>query len=190
MNNRKFARVAFAACVGMTLVGITPAPAQSVDALLDKLVEKGILSVKEAGDLRAESEKGSDKSFAAKTGMPDWVSALKFNGDFRGRYEGFFGENPAFVQRNRFRYRLRFGVTAELLDDLEVGFRLSSSERVGEFGGDPISGNTSFSDNGSKKFVFIDLAYAKWSPWHTAQWAGALTFGKMENPFVFPSTMM
>ena len=190
MNKNKLARAALAALVWITLTGITPAPAQSVDALLEKLVEKGILSAKEAGDLRAESDKGFTKAYAAKTGMPDWVSALKFNGDFRGRYEGFFGENPAFVQRNRFRYRLRFGVTAELLDDLEVGFRLSSSERVGEFGGDPISGNTSFSDNGSKKFVFIDLAYAKWSPWHTAPWAGAVTVGKMENPFASPSTMM
>ena len=190
MNNRKFARVAFAACVWITLNGITPAPAQSVDALLDKLVEKGILSAKEAGDLRTESDKGFAKAFTAKTGMPDWVSALKFTGDFRGRYEGFFGDNPAFVERNRFRYRLRFGVTADLLDDFEVGFRLTSSEAVGTFGGDPISGNASFTGNGSKKFVFIDLAYAKWSPLHTAQWAGAVTFGKMENPFVSPSTMM
>ena len=190
MKNRKLARGLFACCLGIILAATTPSLAQSVDSLLEKLVEKGILSQKEASDLRAENNRGIDKSFVTKTAMPDWVSALKFHGDFRGRYEGFFGENPAFVERNRFRYRMRFGVTADLLDDFEVGFRLTSSEHVGEFGGDPISGNASFADNGSKKFVFIDLAYAKWSPLHTEQWAGALTFGKMENPFVFPSTMI
>lgn len=165
-------------------------PAQSVDALLDKLVDKGILSVKEGQALREESDKDFTKAYATKSGMPEWVSALKFNGDVRGRFEGFYSENPAFVNRDRFRYRLRFGVTANLLDDMEVGFRLTSGEASGTFGGDPISGNTTFADNGAKKFVYLDLAYAKWSPIHTAQWAGAFTFGKMENPFVSPATMM
>lgn len=164
--------------------------AQSTDALIDKLVNKGILTVDEAKELREEADKDFNRAYSAKSGMPEWVSALKFNGDMRGRYEGFFGENPAFVDRNRFRYRLRFGVTANLLDDMEVGLRLTSSEPSGTFGGDPISGNTSFADNGSKKFVYFDLAYGRWSPIHNAHWAGSITFGKMENPFLFPSTMM
>ena len=88
-------------------------PAQSVDALLDKLVDKGILSVKEGQALREESDKDFTKAYATKSGMPEWVSALKFNGDVRGRFEGFYSENPAFVNRDRFRYRLRFGVTLE-----------------------------------------------------------------------------
>ena len=163
---------------------------QSTDALLDKLVEKGVLSVKEANDLREEADKNFTTAYSVKSGMPEWVSALKFNGDLRGRFEGFYGDNPAFVDRNRFRYRMRFGVTVNLLDDMEVGFRLTSSEASGTFGGDPISGNTSFGDNGSKKFVYIDLAYGKWSPLRTPEWTGAVTIGKMENPFVFPSTMM
>src|SRR6185295_20026173 len=81
--------------------------AQSVDALLDKLVDKGVLTVNEAKDLREETDKDFNRAYGAKSGMPEWVSALKFNGDMRGRYEGFFGENPAFVERNRFRYRFR-----------------------------------------------------------------------------------
>lgn len=164
--------------------------AQSVDALLDKLVDKGVLSVNEAKELREETDKDFTRAYSAKSGMSEWVSALKFNGDLRGRFEGFYGDNPAFVERNRFRYRMRFGVTANLFDDLELGLRLTSSEAQGTFGGDPISGNTSFSDNGSKKFVYFDLAYGKWSPIHTADWQGTFTIGKMENPFVFPSTMM
>ena len=164
------------------------AVAQSSDALLDKLVEKGILTVKEANELKEESDKGFTTAYQVKSGMPDWVSALKFNGDFRGRYEGFYADNPAFVDRNRFRYRLRFGATATLQDDFEIGLRLSSGDPVGGFSvnsGNPVSGNTTLQDNASRKFIYVDLAYAKWAPVHTPDWSGSVSFGKMENPFVF-----
>ncbi len=164
--------------------------AQSADALIDKLVQKGILTVKEAQELRDESDKGFSQAFAVKTGMPEWVNSLDFNGDFRGRFENFSSDNENFTDRNRWRYRMRFGVTAHLKDDFEVGLRLTSGEQVGNFGGDPISGNATFQDNGSKKFVYFDLAYAKWSPIHTPDWSGSFTFGKMENPFVTPSAMV
>jgi len=173
---------AMTAAFGMT------AHAQSADALIDKLVDKGILTVKEANDLREEADKNFTTAFATKTGMADWVKAMKFNGDLRARYDGVFGRDPSFVDRNRLRYRLRFGFTADMADNFEVALRLTSSEGSG--GGDPISGNTTFADNGSKKLVFLDLVYAKWSPIHTPDWTGVFTFGKMENPFVFPSTMM
>src|SRR6266478_2490673 len=78
--------------------------AQSSDALIDKLVEKGILTVKEANDLREETEKNFTQAYSVKSGMPECVSALKFNGDFRGRYEGHYSDNPAFVDRHRLRY--------------------------------------------------------------------------------------
>lgn len=159
-------------------------PAQSVDALLDKLVDKGVITADEAQQLREESDKGFSTAYAAKSGMPEWVSALKFNGDIRLRYENFTAENPDFVDRNRFRYRLRFGVTATLMDDFEAGFRLTSSDPVGTSGGDPISGNTTFQDNASKKFVYIDQAYAKWSPLKGPHLSGSVIGGKMENPFI------
>jgi len=159
--------------------------AQSVDSLLDKLVDKGILTVKEAQELRTESDKDFEKAYAAKTGMPEWVTSLKFNGDVRVRYENFTAENPAFVDQNRFRFRLRFGAVATLMDDFEAGFRLTSSQQQGNFGGDPISGNATMTDNASKKYIFIDQAYGKWSPLKGPHLSGSLTVGKMENPFVF-----
>lgn len=174
--------VAIAAVAGYVING----QAQSVDSLLDKLVDKGVLTVKEANELREESDKDFTKAYAAKSGMSDWVTALKFNGDVRGRYESFYFDNAAGVDRQRFRYRMRFGVTASLTDNFEAGFRLTSSEgATGGSGGDPISGNSTFQDNGSKKLVYIDLAYAKWMPLRTSEWQGGLTIGKMENPFVF-----
>jgi hypothetical protein len=170
------------------------AHAQSADALIDKLVQKGVLTVKEANELREEADKDFKTAYQVKSGMPDWVDSLKFSGDFRGRFEGFFGDglqqgsapgSPDFVDRYRWRYRLRFGAVATLKQDFEVGFRLTSSDAVGTTGGDPISGNTTFNNDASKKFIYIDQAYVKWAPLHTADWTGSVTFGKMENPFVF-----
>jgi hypothetical protein len=169
--------------------------AQSADALIDKLVQKGILSAKEANELRAESDKDFTQAYQVKTGMPDWVTSLRINGDFRGRYDGTYNPqvDPGYAagtpgtpidDRHRFRYRLRVGAIATIRDNFEVGFRLTSSEAQGTFGGDPISGNTSFADNGSKKFIYIDQAYARWNALNTPTLTGSLTIGKMENPFV------
>src|SRR5882762_11282054 len=83
--------------------------AQSADALIDKLVEKGILTVKEANDLREDTDKNFSQAYSVKSGMPEWVSALKFNGDFRGRFEQNNADNPAYFTRNRFRYRVQIG---------------------------------------------------------------------------------
>jgi hypothetical protein len=175
-----------AASVALATVGLVGnSQAQSADALIDKLVDKGILTVKEANDLREEADKGFNSAYSIKSGMPDWVNSLKFNGDLRGRYESITVEAPGVSDRNRFRYRLRFGAVAVIKDDFEVGFRLTSSDPAsGGTGGDPISGNTSFSSNGSKKLVYIDQAYGKWSPLHTGGWLGNVVIGKMDNPFV------
>ncbi|MEO6036185.1 MAG: putative porin, partial [Verrucomicrobiota bacterium] len=129
------------------------ASAQTSDALIDKLVEKGILSVKEANDLREEADKGFNQAYSVKSGMPEWVNSLKFNGDLRLRYDGIYNDDPSFLERHRYRYRLRFGATAMLTDHFEAGLRLMSGENAkgGFSSGDPISGNASLEDNASKK---------------------------------------
>jgi len=177
-----------AVTVASALYG-TSVHAQSADALLDKLVDKGILTVKEAEDLKQESDKDFTKAYSTKSGMPDWVTALKINGDMRARYDYFHSQNDAFVERSRFRYRLRLGVVATIKDNFEVGARLTSSDPAGSFGGDPISGNTTFQDNASKKFVYLDLAYGKWSFVKTKSMTESITVGKMENPFTFSDTL-
>ena len=107
---------------------VTSGQAQSGNALLDKLVDKGVLTAKEAKDLKSEVDNGFTKSYQARSGMSDWVTALKINGDFRGRYESFSYENGTTPDRSRFRYRARFGVTAMLKDNFEVGIRLGSGD--------------------------------------------------------------
>jgi len=169
------------------------ASGQSADALINKLVEKGILSVKEGNDLREEADKDFKKSYSLKSGMPEWVTGLKLNGDLRLRYETFStdatvinsGLTNKLADRNRVRYRLRFGATANLLDNLEAGFRITSGEPTGAFGGNPVSAAQTFTDNGSKKFIWVDTVYGKWTPLKGPHLTGGLTLGKMENPFSF-----
>lgn len=168
------------------------ASAQSADALIDKLVDKGILSVSEAKDLRDEADKNFTTALQTKTGMPDWVSGYKLSGDVRGRFENFSSDNNLFAERNRLRYRIRAGLAVTMLDNFEAGFRLTSSDAAGGGAnneGDPISGNTTFQNNGSKKLIFIDTAYGKWTPW-SGPFTGSFTVGKMDNPFVVSDLVM
>lgn len=188
MIQKNKTRSTVAAAVIASAICAPFAHAQSSDALLDKLVEKGTLTVKEANELREQSDAGFVKALQVRNGMPDWVTTMRLYGDFRGRFDQIATDNNVpgglNVDRNRYRYRLRAGVTATMKDNFEVGFRLTSADPTGTFGGDPISGNSTMQDNASKKFVFIDLAYGKWTPIKTGPWLLSATFGKMENPIV------
>src|ERR1041385_2371569 len=58
------------------------ASGQSADAIVNKLVQKGVLTQQEADDLRKEADKDFAKSFAARSGMPAWTKNVTFSGDF------------------------------------------------------------------------------------------------------------
>jgi hypothetical protein len=171
------------------LTALTPqVQAQSSDALIDKLVDKGILTVDEAKDLREEADKDFKTAFQAKTGMPDWVTGYKISGDFRGRYDQMNAtDNSHFVDRTRFRYRLRFGIVANIVDNMEVGLRLASGDYAqgSSNQGNPVSSNSTMQNDGTKKNIWVDAAYGKWTFLNSGDWLLAATVGKMDNPFVF-----
>jgi hypothetical protein len=182
------------ATLGSLLVA-TNIHAQSADALVNKLVEKGILTQSEAANLRAEATNDVNRSATEKVGVAAWVKKAKFGGDFRGRYDGAFQDNAnkgtgsAKEDRQQFRYRLRYGVTAELTDNFEAGFRLGSGQigsAAPSLGGSPFSANTTEGNDGSRKFIFVDLAYGKWKPneWFTAE------IGKMNSAFWFTDMVL
>jgi hypothetical protein len=199
MKNHKTTKLALAAGAA-TLATLAPqVHAQSSDALIDKLVEKGILTVREAQDLRDDADKDFKTAFQAKTGMADWVTGYKITGDIRGRYEQFTTENPgnslsnggplgtSGIDRIRLRYRLRFGITVNMEDNMEAGFRLGSGDpkSSNNSGGNPLSNNSSFSQNFNQKPVYIDTAYGKWTPINSGSWMLSAMIGKMDNPFKF-----
>src|ERR1700690_2229736 len=110
----------------MALMTLTPqTQAQtSVDALLNKLEQKGILTVDEAKELKAENQKDSatdlNKAMNSKFPMSDWVTSFKLYGDFRGRFDDQASTdgNKTFADRIRYRYWLRTGLIVSLKDDL------------------------------------------------------------------------
>jgi len=111
-----------------------------------------------------------------------WLQGLKFSGDFRLRYEARNEQhNSSTDDRNRFRYRLRFGFTKKFSDELKVGFRLVS----GDLGG-ITSTNQTMDSNFGFKDINVDRAYATYTP----NWAEVgpikgfeITAGKFKNPF-------
>lgn len=164
--------------------GPRPAAASETDALLNKLVEKGILTSEEAQEVRNDMAKDSGaaakmreedtKETAKKMAGGSWLDKVKWSGDLRLRHETQLRE-PA-TDRQRERFRLRFGFTAKPWDPLEIGVRLATGAS-----GDPLSTNQSFGATFDKKAIFIDKAYAKYTPW---RWL-SLTGGKMDIPYEY-----
>src|SRR6266540_2109534 len=170
------------------------AVAQSSDALLDKLVQKGILSAQEAKDLREDAKKDFDKNYHRVTSMPDWVTSLRFTGDFRGRFEENNAENDLYIARDRYRYRVRFAAIATLIDRFEIGLRVASGNPLTNpvctlVCGSPITANQDLNSLESRKFLWIDAAYAKWSPIKNDDWTVTGMIGKFDNPYLL-STMV
>ncbi len=159
-----------------------PVQASEMDILLRKLVEKKVLTEQEAQEVRGEVEqevarsakfeKEDVKETVKKIPGGTWLEKTKWAGDLRLRHESQLREPAA--DRHRERFRLRFGFTTKPWDQMEVGVRLATGAS-----GDPVSTNQSFTGTFDKKAVFIDRAYAKYTPWPWFNLVG----GKMEIPF-------
>ena len=180
--------LAGATATAMLATQATPAHADVAgDTLINKLEQKGILTTAEAKQLREENQQEYNNSFtnsfSQMTGMPSWVTGYKVSGDFRGRYD-FMGSDYT-VDRGRLRYRLRAGLVINMQDNLQVGFRLGSGDYASSYGGTPLSNNSTLQDNFSKKSIYIDAAYGKWTAINDGTWLLSATIGKMDNPFHF-----
>jgi len=151
--------------------------AGEIDMLVDKLVEKGVLTHDEAQQIltetkeqiKAELEAGKSES------VPKWIQNIKLKGDFRLRYESssFSGTSP---DRNRGRFRLRLGMDAKVFDELMAHLRFASGT------GEQVSTNQSFHGGFQNKDFDIDLAYVEYTP-KFAKGNLTLLGGRMVNPF-------
>ena len=194
-NHTKVALFAGAAAL-MALTPNTHAQS-SVDALLNKLEQKGILTVDEAKELKAENQQDSaadlNKAMNSRFPTSDWITSYKLSGDFRGRIDDQTGMdgNKTFADRIRYRYRLRAGLIVSMKDNLEAGFSITSGDTApttggyGGGGGQPLSNNSTLQDNGTKKNIYIDTAYGKWTALNSDGWLLSTTIGKMYNPLQF-----
>lgn len=143
----------------------------ALGAVTDEQVQQ-LLERIEAQDKRiAELEKAAQAAPAAPAAAPvpaaaaapakpspsAWADKVALQGDLRYRYENIDQETSA-NERNRQRLRARAAIVAKPQDNLEVGFGLSTSED-----GDPISSNQTIGNGGSRKDIYLDLAYFNWA---------------------------
>ena len=117
---------------------------------------------------------------SARFAGAEWYDDMKLGGDFRYRFEQIKEEGKDDRQRDRIRARV--GVFPRVNTDLDVGIQLTTDESKFPGVADPISGNQTLTDEGSKKGVYLDLAYMDWHP-HYLKGFDAFA-GKMKSPFI------
>jgi hypothetical protein len=153
--------------------------------LEDILKEKKVIDAVEANEAKAAKERAqaaTDKAVLGIPSLPDWVKMVTFFGDVRVRNEAFFRKGD--VDRNRDRFRLRFGAKVKATDEAEVGFKLASGNAS-----DPISNNQTFTDEFTFKSINIANAYLKLMPAKSIgldrPWV-TLMGGKFDQPMYVP----
>ena len=167
--------------------GVCVSYAGEIDILLQKLVEKGVLTAGEAQQIGTETKEQVRKEIAQgkNESLPTWVQTIKLKGDFRLR--GEFDRDKGMKDDTRGRVRVRLGAEAKPNEQMKVGFGIATGKTS-----DPRSTNvnigTSSTANtpGSFKDITLDYAYADYNPlsWLT------LTGGKFKNPLWQPNDLL
>ncbi|MBU1045391.1 MAG: putative porin [Candidatus Omnitrophica bacterium] len=141
------------------------------DLLVNKLVEKNIISQPEAEALLAQSEapQGLDS-------LPQWAQDIKLKGDLRFRYQREEKDTTTAglttnTKRERARFRLRLGLEAKVAQGWTVKTGLASGST------DSRSTNQTYQDNFSSKPIQLDYAYAIYDPEENIK----VLAGKIEN---------
>lgn len=173
-----------------TIAATMQAPGQSAEALINKLVQKGVLTESEGKQLMTET----DTNFvsASKWRLNQAIKDIGLFGDLRFRYEYRGADNAPksgattddYV-RERFRYAVRFGLKGDLFDNFYYGLRLETSTNPRSpwvtFGDDSNPTPSAKNSDG----INVGQAYLGWrpTPWYE------MTVGKMPMPlYVTPMT--
>lgn len=144
--------------IGTLFMCVSVVQAGELNILLDKLVDKGVLTPVEAQIVADETAADIARQNAAGENnlVPTWVQKMQLKGDVRLRYQNSKREGRG--DRNRFRIRYRLGVIAQPSSMFEVGMGLATGSS------DPRSTNETLDDVFSTKAINLDYAYAKYKP--------------------------
>jgi len=145
--------------LSLVLIPLASAQAGEIDLLVEKLVEKGILSPVEAQILIDETKKEVAKEISeGKSGsLPKWVQNMKVKQDLRIRHQYERRTNDT-EGRNRGRVRYRLGVETKVTDDIKAAAGLATG------GTDPRSTNQTFQNTFDTPDIRLDYAYAEYKP--------------------------
>jgi Putative porin len=162
------------------LFGASLALAQDSGPLIDMMVKKGLINDQEAEDLRAELVKDFATTSAGKMNLGTTMTELKIAGDLRVRYEGRSGEVAGDeLERDRYRYRFRLGLTGKMSHNFAWGVRLETANGNR-------STNVTFGDEATGPYgkasdtLYLGQVYVQWMP--TPEFT--LTLGRQANPLV------
>ncbi|MBW1683054.1 MAG: putative porin [Deltaproteobacteria bacterium] len=177
----------------VSALGVSQASAGQVDVLINKLVQKGVLTESEARDLLRSLQKEDarqEKALqevaretaqetvkkevkSASVDLPAWVKNSKVKGDIRVRYQKEDRDkNPSVDNKDRTRLRVRLGLETRVNEQWKAGIGLASG------GSDPRSTNQTLENTFDTPDIRMDYAYAQYQPCSFAK----LTGGKFKNP--------
>jgi len=186
------------AVISAALLTGSAAFGQSGDAILDLLTKKGVITQREANDAREQLDKQTAEAVNQynKIKVSSWVNSLTFYGDLRLRYEwrsgngnagntsgtGIWNGPDSNADLDRFRYRLRAGITGELQDNFSYGLQLETGTKGNS--GNATMGGQGFSGSPWSKLsndaIGLGLLWAQYKP---TDWL-TLIGGKMNTPFM------
>ncbi|MFA6384680.1 MAG: putative porin [Candidatus Omnitrophota bacterium] len=170
----------------LVLCGYSMAFAGEIDILVNKLVEKGVLSQGEAQQVVTEAKEEARAEIAQGKNevLPKWLQTTKFSGDMRLRYQG--ETKTGSKHRDRGRFRLRYGFEMKPNELMKVGFKMATGENKTN-GPEQTSTNQSFTNSFQNVPIWVDQAYVEYKPFGNRDLAVLkdmkLTGGKFANPF-------
>ncbi len=154
--------VVFMAALGLMFCTPGMSHAGEVSVLLEKLVDKGILTPNEAKIIEQETKTQVSKDLVQKNSysLPDWVQSMKLKGDARLRYQYEKKDGDA-GSRNRARTRFRMGLDFNPIKNVTVGAGLSGGTT------DPRSTNDTWQNTFERPDVRLDYASIEYAaaPW-------------------------
>ncbi|MFA5094604.1 MAG: putative porin [Candidatus Omnitrophota bacterium] len=159
--------------------------ASDMDILVQKLVDKGVLTPGEGQQILTETKEEIRKEMAQGkvAGVPQWVQDIKLKGDFRLRYQWDKAKQAASTdsQRDRARIRLRIGAETRVVDNFNVGFGIATGTTS-----DPKSTNITLGDGFAAKNIVLDYAYGRYTPDWNSPVSTTFVGGRFKNPFWEP----
>ncbi|MDD5614374.1 MAG: putative porin [Candidatus Omnitrophica bacterium] len=137
-----------------------PLYAGEIDILVNKLVEKGVLTYGEAQQIVTETKEQVRAELIAgkSTSVPQWVQNLKLKGDLRLRHQYDDKEKDSVSGRHRGRIRFRLGMETKLSEQFNFAAGLATGSE------DPRSTNQTFQDSFATKGIQLDYAYMQYNP--------------------------
>ncbi len=177
-------RIVFLALALLMSVGVCGrAWGGEIDILVDKLVQKGILTPNEAKVVLDETKQEVAKQMSKGEAIsaPEWTQKIKVKGDIRLRTQADWGKDLAGTSGHapyelRQRIRARIALEGKVNDQLYGGVRFASGSSSSAR-----STNQTLDDVFTEKSVWFDQFYINWQPKLKYLDTTSFWFGKFEN---------